>query len=104
MNVNPSPASAISNDINNSQERKSRSDTFMRFAKGLRSSSARPQTLIKGSTTSNQEQDSPKTDNVSSTKSLMTDSEKIVKVKRGAQWKVQRRKVGRSRDRKDQEG
>ena len=77
VNANPSPASAISNDINNSQERKSRSDTFMRFAKGLRSSSARPQTLIKGSTTSNQEQDSPKTDNVSSTKSLVTDSEKI---------------------------
>lgn len=49
----------------------------MRFAKGLRSSSARPQTLTKSSTTSNQEQDSTKTDNVSSTKSLVTDYEKI---------------------------
>ena len=54
-------------NINSSQDRKSRSDTLMRFAKGLRSSSAKPQNL-KPSLNTNQ--DSNKGTNATSLKSL----------------------------------
>merc|ERR1712141_242657 len=53
--------------MNSSQDRKSRSDTLMRFAKGLRSSSARPQNL-KPNLNTNQEAN--KGTNATSMKSL----------------------------------
>ena len=58
---------SVTNTSNASQDRKSRSDTLMRFAKGLRSSSARPQSL---KPSSNSIQETSKSNTATSMKNL----------------------------------